>query len=73
MKGLIWIIWPGILISGGRFSLEESEREMGSAWDARWWKGRKMTARFMRSCDASLMRMEGTANGGEYEEEEGRR
>jgi hypothetical protein len=27
----------------------------------------------MRSCDASLMKMEGTANGGEYEEEEGRR
>jgi len=24
----------------------------------------------MRSCGASLMRMEGTANGGEYEEEE---
>ncbi len=28
-----------------------------------------MTARFMKSCDASLMRMEGTANGDEYEEE----
>jgi len=27
-------MWPGILISGGRFSLEESEREMRSAWDA---------------------------------------
>jgi len=27
-----------------------------------------MTARFMRSCGASLMRMEGTANGDEYEE-----
>jgi hypothetical protein len=29
-----------------------------------------MTACFMRSCGASLMRMEGTANGDEYEEEE---
>jgi hypothetical protein len=29
-----------------------------------------MTARFMRSCGASLMRMEGTSNGDEYEEEE---
>jgi hypothetical protein len=27
-----------------------------------------MTACFMRSCGASLMRMEGTANGDEYEE-----
>jgi hypothetical protein len=27
-----------------------------------------MTARFMRSCGASLMRMEGTTNGDEYEE-----
>jgi hypothetical protein len=34
MKGLIWIMWPGILISGGGFSLEESEREMRSARDA---------------------------------------
>ncbi len=31
-----------------------------------------MTACFMRSCGASLMRMEGTANGGEYEKD-GRR
>jgi hypothetical protein len=29
-----------------------------------------MTARFMRSYGASLMRMEETANGDEYEEEE---
>jgi hypothetical protein len=29
-----------------------------------------MTARFMRNYGASLMRMEGTANGDEYEEEE---
>jgi hypothetical protein len=28
-----------------------------------------MTARFMRSCCASLMRMEGMANGDEYGEE----
>jgi hypothetical protein len=28
-----------------------------------------MTARFMRSCGASLMRMEGTANGEECKEE----
>jgi len=28
-----------------------------------------MTTRFMRSCGASLMRMGGTANGDEYEEE----
>ncbi len=28
-----------------------------------------MTARFMRSCGASLMRKEGTTNGDEYEEE----
>jgi len=34
MKILIWIMWPRILISGGGFSLEESEREMRSAWDA---------------------------------------
>jgi len=34
MKGLIWIMWPRILISGGIFSLEGSEREMRSAWDA---------------------------------------
>jgi hypothetical protein len=27
-----------------------------------------MTVRFMRSCGASLMGMEGTANGDEYEE-----
>jgi len=29
-----------------------------------------MTARFMRSCGASLMRMEGTADDDGYEEEE---
>jgi hypothetical protein len=29
-----------------------------------------MTARFMRSCDASLMRMEETADDDGYEEEE---
>ncbi len=63
-------MWPRILISGGGFSLEESEREIRSAWDAWQWKDRKMTTRFMRSCGASLMRMEGTANGDEYEEEE---
>jgi len=34
MKILIWIMWPRILISGGGFSLEESEREIRSAWDA---------------------------------------
>jgi len=34
MKGLIWIMWRRILISGGGFSLEESDREMRSAWDA---------------------------------------
>jgi hypothetical protein len=34
MKILIWIMWPRILISGGGFSLEESEREIKSAWDA---------------------------------------
>jgi len=27
-------MWPGILISGSGFSLEKSEREMRSAWDA---------------------------------------
>jgi hypothetical protein len=27
MNVLIWIMWPRILISGGGFSLEESERE----------------------------------------------
>jgi len=34
MKILIWIMWPRILISGGGFSLEESEKEIRSAWDA---------------------------------------
>jgi hypothetical protein len=34
MKILIWIMWPRILISGDGFSLEESEREIRSAWDA---------------------------------------
>ncbi len=29
-----------------------------------------MTTRFMRSCDASLMRMEGTADDDGYDEEE---
>jgi len=38
MKILILIMWPRILISGGGFSLEESEREIKSAWDA--WSGR---------------------------------
>ncbi len=69
MKILIWIMWPRVLISGSGFSLDESEREIKSAWDAWWWKDRKMTARFMRSCGASLMRMEGTANGEECKEE----
>jgi len=34
MKILIWIMWSRILISGSGFSLEESEREIRSAWDA---------------------------------------
>jgi len=34
MKILIWIMWLRILISGDGFSLEESEREIRSAWDA---------------------------------------
>ncbi len=33
-------------------------------------EGQEDDAHFMRSCDASLMRMGGTANGDEYEEEE---
>jgi hypothetical protein len=56
MKTLIWVLWPRSLISGGRFSLEVSVREIRSAWDAWKWEDRKMTARFMRSCGASLMR-----------------
>jgi hypothetical protein len=70
MNVLIWIIWPRILISGGGFSLDESERERRTAWNAWWWGGWKMTARFMRSCGASLMRMEGMADDDGYEEEE---
>jgi hypothetical protein len=34
MNVLIWIIWPRILISGGGFSLKESERERRTAWNA---------------------------------------
>ncbi len=72
IKILIWIMWPRVLISGGGFSLDESEREIRSAWDAWWWKDRKMTVRFMRSCGASLMRMEGTVNGEDGKEKRDR-